>query len=117
VPIVKTGYFHNTPQNFCCIETNFAVFLSYNVSFCFRRLLMISFLAPDEKIFATAKATLIESHPDIRIEQGLLSAGVEKAGELIAAGTEIIITRGGTARVIKEAFPCDYRRRTADHRL
>ncbi len=66
---------------------------------------MISFLAPDGKIFATAKTTLAASHPDIRIEQGLLSAGVEKAGELIDAGTEIIISRGGTAKAIKDAFP------------
>ncbi len=66
---------------------------------------MITFLAPDETIFATAKAALSRSHPDICIEQGLLSAGVEKAGALIAAGTEIIITRGGTAKAIKATFP------------
>ena len=66
---------------------------------------MISFLDPDEKIYATAQTTLDASHPDIRIEQGLLSAGVEKAAELIHAGTEIIISRGGTARAIKQAFP------------
>ena len=66
---------------------------------------MISFLAPDEKIYATAQTTLAVSHPDIRIERGLLSAGVEKSAELIHTGTEIIISRGGTARAIKEAFP------------
>ena len=52
---------------------------------------MISFLAPDEKIYATAQTTLAVSHPDIRIERGLLSAGVEKSAELIHTGTEIII--------------------------
>ena len=38
---------------------------------------MITFLAPDEKILATAQTALAQSHADIRIEQGLLSAGVE----------------------------------------
>ncbi len=66
---------------------------------------MITFLAPDEKILATARAALAQSHSDIRIEQGLLSAGVEKARELINDGTEIIISRGGTAKAIKETFP------------
>ena len=66
---------------------------------------MIVFLAPDEKIYATATQTLAKSHPDIRIEQGLLSAGVIRAQELARQGTEIIITRGGTASGIKAALP------------
>jgi PAS domain S-box-containing protein len=66
---------------------------------------MIVFLAPDEEIYATATATLSEMHPDIRIEQGLLSAGVIRARELARLGAEIIITRGGTAAGIKEALP------------
>ena len=66
---------------------------------------MITFLAPDEKILATAREALACSHADIRVEQGLLSAGVEKARELIHDGTEIIISRGGTAKTIKETFP------------
>ena len=66
---------------------------------------MIVFLAPDEEIYATATATLSEMHPDIHIEQGLLSAGVLRAHELARQGTEIIITRGGTASGIKEALP------------
>jgi transcriptional regulator with PAS, ATPase and Fis domain len=66
---------------------------------------MITFLAPDEKILSTAQTALAQSHADIRIEQGLLSAGVEKARELINDGTEIIISRGGTAKAIKETFP------------
>ena len=66
---------------------------------------MIAFLAPDKEIFATATATLSENHPDIRIEQGLLSAGVLRARELARQGVEIIITRGGTASEIKKALP------------
>ena len=66
---------------------------------------MIVFMAPDEEIFATAQATLSSRHPDIRIEKGLLSAGVVRARELAGQGVEIIITRGGTASAIKEALP------------
>ena len=66
---------------------------------------MIVFMAPDEEMFATAQATLSPRHPDIRIEKGLLSAGVVLARELAGQGVEIIITRGGTASAIKEALP------------
>ena len=66
---------------------------------------MIIFLAPDEEIYNIAIATLSEKHPDIRIEQGLLSAGVLRAHELARQGAEIIITRGGTAAGIKKALP------------
>ena len=66
---------------------------------------VIAFLAPDDEIFATATATLSRTHPDIRLEQGLLSAGVARARELARQGIEIIITRGGTASGIKEALP------------
>ncbi len=66
---------------------------------------MIVFLAPDEKIFATARETLSLEYPEIRLEQGLLSEGVHKVHALAATGTEIIITRGETAREIKQAFP------------
>lgn len=66
---------------------------------------MIVFLAPDEKIFVTAQETLSREYSEIRIEQGLLSKGVQKARELAAQGTEIIITRGETAREIKQALP------------
>ena len=66
---------------------------------------MIVFLAPDEEIFTTATMALAGAHSDIRIEQGLLSAGVRRARELVQQGTEIIISRGGTASAIKEAIP------------
>lgn len=66
---------------------------------------MIAILAPDEEFFAMATATLSQPHPDIRIELGLLSAGVRRARELAAQGTEILISRGGTASAVKEAIP------------
>ncbi len=64
---------------------------------------LIAFLAPDEDMLATAKATLVKNHPDVLLEQGLLSAGVRKARTLARAGVEIVVTRGGTAAAIKEA--------------
>jgi len=63
----------------------------------------IAFLAPDEDMLATARATLAKSHPDVLLEQGLLSAGVRKARALARKEVEIIITRGGTAEAITEA--------------
>ena len=64
---------------------------------------LIAFLAPDEDMLATARATLADSHPDIQVDQGLLSAGVRKARKLAREGVEIVITRGGTAEAINEA--------------
>jgi len=63
----------------------------------------IAFLAPDEEMLTTARATLAETHPEILLEQGLLSAGVRKARILARQGVEIVISRGGTADAIKEA--------------
>jgi len=62
---------------------------------------LIAFLAPDEDMLATARVTLAMTHPEIRLEQGLLSAGVRKARTLAREGVEIVITRGGTAVAIK----------------
>ncbi|MHB9098843.1 MAG: sigma 54-interacting transcriptional regulator [Syntrophales bacterium] len=64
---------------------------------------LIAFLAPDEEMLATARATLAKTHPDVQLEQGLLSAGVRKARTLAREGVEIVITRGGTALAINEA--------------
>ncbi len=63
----------------------------------------IAFLAPDESMLATARAVLAPDHGDVAIRLGLLSAGVTVAKELIAEGTEIIVTRGGTASAIRDA--------------
>ena len=64
---------------------------------------LIAFLAPDEDMLATARATLAKTHPDILLAHGLLSAGVRKARTLAREGVEIVVTRGGTAAAIKEA--------------
>lgn len=64
---------------------------------------LIAFLAPDEEMLATARASLSTTHPDVLLEQGLLSAGVRKARGFVQQGVEIVITRGGTAAEIQEA--------------
>ncbi|EAX47423.1 sigma54 specific transcriptional regulator, Fis family [Thermosinus carboxydivorans Nor1] len=63
----------------------------------------IVFLAPDEDMYHMALETLRHAHPDIRIERGLLSAGVRIARKLVEDGVEVIISRGGTASAIKDA--------------
>lgn len=63
----------------------------------------IVFLAPDEEMYKTARLTLADEHSDIFVEKGLLSEGVHLARKLVRQGTELIITRGGTASAIKEA--------------
>ncbi len=64
---------------------------------------LISFLAPDDSLLEKAKAALINNHNDIPVYKGLLSEGVVVASSLLDQGTEIIITRGGTASAIRNA--------------
>ena len=64
---------------------------------------LISFLAPDDSLLEKAKAALINNHNDIPVYKGLLSEGVVVASSLLEQGTEIIITRGGTASAIRNA--------------
>ena len=64
----------------------------------------IAFLAPDEEMLETARAALSHTHPDVLIEQGLLSAGVDKTRKLAQEGVElVVISRGGTAAAINKA--------------
>lgn len=64
---------------------------------------LVAFLAPDISMLDRARGLFKEQHSDIHIVKGLLSEGVDLASSLIAAGTEIIITRGGTASAIRNA--------------
>jgi PAS domain S-box-containing protein len=64
---------------------------------------LITFLAPDISMLNRAREAFKAHHSDIDIEVGLLSKGVQLAASHVAAGTEIIITRGGTALAIKNA--------------
>lgn len=64
----------------------------------------IAFLAPDDLMLERVQELYKTRHADIHIERGLLNAGVDTAAELMAKGTEIIITRGGTATAIKNSL-------------
>lgn len=64
---------------------------------------IISFLAPDNSLLEKAKIALSKKHRDISVCKGLLSEGVVIASSLCDTGTEIIITRGGTAAAIRNA--------------
>lgn len=64
---------------------------------------LITFLAPDTSMLERAREVLNAQYPDIAIYKGLLSEGVRLAAQLATAGTDIIITRGGTATAIKAA--------------
>lgn len=64
---------------------------------------LITFLAPDTSMLDRARNLFQSQQIDIQIKKGLLSEGVAVARSLIANGTEIIITRGGTASAIRNA--------------
>lgn len=64
---------------------------------------LITFLAPDMKFLEKARELLKAEHGDIHFEVGLLSEGVKIASSLVAKGTEIIISRAGTASAIRQA--------------
>lgn len=64
---------------------------------------LIAFLAPDESIGKIARELVATEHNDVDVEMGLLSEGVALAAASVAQGTEIVITRGGTASMIKNA--------------
>lgn len=64
---------------------------------------LITLLAPDESMLERARTLLENQHSDIQTIKGLLSEGVKLAASLVAKGTEIIITRGGTASAIRNS--------------
>jgi PAS domain S-box-containing protein len=68
-------------------------------------IMKIAFIAPDDTIFQTATSALAASHSDIIITKGLLSQGVEVGRQLAASGFEVVITRGGTAALIRDTIP------------
>lgn len=63
----------------------------------------IAFIAPDNSMLEKALSVFQDRHSDIHCEKGLLSEGVHVAASLVAQGTEIVITRGGTASAIRKA--------------
>ena len=63
----------------------------------------IAFVAPDYSMLELARSVLSEKYPDMIIVKGLLSEGVAMAQTLSDAGVEIIIARGETAKMIRQA--------------
>jgi transcriptional regulator with PAS, ATPase and Fis domain len=104
MPIAKLNETQLPPQTSVALKQQLVYFVS-KCSEIFQEIFMplIAFLAPDEEMLATARATLTDTHPDVLLEQGLLSAGVRKARKLVKDGVEVVITRGGTAVGINEA--------------
>ena len=64
----------------------------------------ILLIAPNKDLQETAEAVVKENGLDIDVVLGNLSNGVQIAKEAEAKGAEVIITRGGTYQVIKEAM-------------
>ncbi len=63
----------------------------------------ITFLAPDARLLEEARSAFHEKQEDIHFATGLLSEGVRVVSSLVPAGTEIVISRGGTASAIRQS--------------
>ncbi|MDB4896743.1 MAG: proprionate catabolism activator, Fis family [Firmicutes bacterium] len=64
----------------------------------------IAFVLPFESIAETARSVAAELGIPVQTAVGDLDKGVEQARLLAGAGAEVIISRGGTARMIDEAM-------------
>jgi len=65
----------------------------------------IALIAADSISFTLGYELSVRLFPEILVVRGLLGEGVAAAANQIRQGTEIIISRGATAKAIKEAFP------------
>jgi len=63
----------------------------------------VVFLAPDAEMAAVAREVLQEFAGRVRIVEGLLSQAIPVARRLEEEGAEVIVTRGGTALLLKAA--------------
>lgn len=63
----------------------------------------ITFLAPAERLLDEARCALEGNDKDIDFSVGLLSEGVRVVSSLVSRGTEIVISRGGTASAIRDS--------------
>lgn len=65
----------------------------------------ILLVAPTEGIFAHAQRAAAQyGFHRVEVRFGVLSEGVRAAGEFVEAGGRIIVSRGGTSRMIQERF-------------
>ena len=65
----------------------------------------IAFIALNECMLACARDILQGAHDDVRLTVGLMDGAVGVARNLAAAGVEVVISRGATARCIQTALP------------
>ncbi len=68
-------------------------------------MLKIACILPDRALATQAESAFQEIDWNIFIDIGLLDEGVNTASRLIRQGFEIIISRGRTAAMIREAHP------------
>ena len=66
---------------------------------------IIACVLPDSSLVEQARLAFRGRHEDIRIEVGLMEAGIKQAAKLAEEGIEVVISRGRTAFLIKEANP------------
>ncbi len=64
--------------------------------------MIIAFIAPFERISVAAQSIVDASDYPARVYQGDLQEGVKAARRAISEGAKIIISRGGTARLIRQ---------------
>ena len=62
----------------------------------------IAFIAPYPELAVLAREICTEKYPDIEVVDGLLDEGLSRAQELLANGTQVIISRGGTANLLRK---------------
>ncbi|WP_243439042.1 sigma 54-interacting transcriptional regulator [Fundidesulfovibrio soli] len=65
----------------------------------------IAFIALHGGMLETARQVFAGVHDDIRLAEGLMDGAAETAAKLAAAGVEVVISRGATARCIQQALP------------
>ncbi len=61
-------------------------------------------LAPHLKMARTAEAVAAR-YPEVRVEFALLEDALDRARKAVAAGTDVLISRGGTAKMLEEGIP------------
>lgn len=62
----------------------------------------IAFIAPYPDLAVLAREICMKKYPDVEVYVGLLDEGLACAQELSAKGTQLIISRGGTANLIQK---------------
>ena len=62
----------------------------------------IAFIAPYPELAALAREICASKYPDIEVYDGLLESGLACAQDLVKKGVQVIVSRGGTANLIRK---------------